>query len=189
MRRQDLVQETFKSQGMQDAYYKNVYLPDFARDVVLYGRSDAEKVLASYDLTVNDFLEIQKLPLFMAEVGNLKKRLAESDNAVIQIKANELLDGVLHVMQSRLVSGNLKPKELVEMGKFLADLTGVKASAGKDGGLVGPVNTGTVVQVSYGSDLDRLHVLPADAPVNDTYKKIAGNYVQNGLVIEEGETS
>lgn len=97
MRRQDLVQETFKSQGMQDAYYKNIYLPDFARDVVLYGRSDAEKVLASYDLTVNDFLEIKKLPLFIAEVGNLKKRLAESDNAVIQIKANELLDGVLHL--------------------------------------------------------------------------------------------
>ena len=183
MNREDLVTETFKKQGLQEAYYKNVYIPDFARDIVLYGRSDAMGVLASYDLTPEDFQKISKLPLFLAEVGNLKKRLANSENAAVQIKAVELLDATLHIMQSRLVGGELSTKELVEVGKFLADITGAKVVQAKGSDIIGPVNTGTVVKINYGADLDKLPMLPEDAPVNDTYKKIAHLYDTKAKVI------
>lgn len=185
MKRDDLVQETLKSQGMMDAYYKHVYIPDLARDIVLYGRSDAVGVLASYDLSAEDFQKVAKLPLFLAEVGNLKKKLADSDNAVLQIKASELLDATLTIMQSRLVSGNLSPKELVDVGKFLANMVGITGGgAGKSADIIGPVNTGTVVKINYGGELDKLQTLPADAPVNETYKRIQHLYNTNAQVID-----
>lgn len=187
MNREDLVAETFKKQGLQEAYYKNVYIPDFARDIVLYGRSDSMGVLASYDLTPEDFQKIARLPLFLAEVGNLKKRLATSENAAVQIKAVELMDATLHIMQSRLVSGNLSTKELVEMGKFLADITGAKVGSGKGNDIIGPVNTGTVVKINYGMDLEKLPMLPEDAPVNDTYKKISHLYDKAQVVDVEAD--
>lgn len=187
MTRDDLVADTLKKQGMQDAYYKHVYIPDFARDVVLYGKSDAMGVLASYDLLAEDFQAISKLPLFLAEVANLKKKLAESDNAAIQIKAAELLDATLHIMQSRLVAGDLKTKDLIDIGKFLVDVTGARVVQNKAGDILGPVNTGTVVKINYGENLDRIPVLPPDAPVNDTYTKISHLYDTKAQVIEVGQ--
>lgn len=187
MTRDDLVADTLKKQGMQDAYFKHVYIPDFARDIVLYGKSDPYGVLASYDLSAEDFQKIAALPLFLAEVANLKKKLAESDNAAIQIKAAELLDATLHIMQSRLVEGNLKTKDLIDIGKFLVDVTGAKVVQGKAGDILGPVNTGTVVKINYGENLDRLPVLPADAPVNETYTKIAHLYDTNAQIVEVGQ--
>lgn len=182
--REDLVNETLKSQGMKEAYYKHVYIPDIARDIVLYGRSDAHGVLAAYDLSADDFAKIAKLPLFLAEVGNLKKKLADSDNAATQIKAAELLDATLHIMQSRLVSGKLSTKELIELGKFLVDVTGAKADGGKRGDIIGPVNTGTVVKINYGNDLDRLQPLPENVPVNETYAKIEHLYDTKATVVD-----
>lgn len=187
MNRDDLVADTLKKQGMQDGYYKHVYIPEFARDIVLYGKSDAVGVLATYDLTPEDFQKIAKLPLFLAEVANLKKRLAESDNAALQIKAAELLDATLHIMQSRLVSGDLKTKDLIDIGKFLVDVTGAKVVQGKSGDILGPVNTGTVVKINYGDNLDKLPVLPADVPVNETYTKIAHLYDTKAQIIDVGQ--
>lgn len=187
MTRDDLVADTLKKQGMQDGYYKHVYIPDFARDIVLYGRSDAAGVLITYDLTPEDFQVVAKLPLFLAEVANLKKRLAESDNAVLQIKAAELLDATLHIMQSRLVAGDLKTKDLIDIGKFLVDVTGAKVVQSKSGDIIGPVNTGTVVRINYGENLDKLPVLPADVPVNETYAKVEHLYNKDAKIIDVGQ--
>ena len=87
-------------------------------------------------------------------------------------------------MQSRLVGGELSTKELVEVGKFLADITGAKVVQAKGSDIIGPVNTGTVVKINYGADLDKLPMLPEDAPVNDTYKKIAHLYDTKAKVID-----
>lgn len=187
MDREDLISDTLKKHGFKEAYYKHVYIPDIARDVVLYGRSDSMGVLRSYDITPDDFKEIAKLPLFLAEVANLKKRLADSDNAFAQIKASELLDATLTIMQSRLVKGDLKTKDLIEIGKFLADLTGAKVVMGKNGDIIGPVNTGTVVKINYGTELEKLQMLPENAPVNDTYSKIAHQYDMKKAIVIDSE--
>lgn len=172
MKVDDLVEETMRDQVGQGQYYGDVYLPDFARDVVMYGRTDINGVLTAFNVTPEDFAKIAKMPLFKALVGNLKKKLADSDNIGIQMKAADLLDATLLVMQSRLLSGEMKNKELVDMAKFLVDVTGAKVVEGKAGDIIGPVNTGTVVKINYGMDLEKMPMLPADAPVNETYKKV-----------------
>lgn len=189
MRIDDLVEKTVESQGLQDNYYKNVYIPEFARDVVLYGRSDIMGVLEIYDISPEDFAEIAKLPLFLAEVANLKARLASSENAAIQIKASELLDATLHTIQSRLVGGGMSNKDLIATGKFLGEVLGINAK-GKSSDIIGPVNTGTVVKISYGGaqSLSDLQVIEGDAPVNETYKKVRHLYsdsIVEGQFVED----
>lgn len=171
MKVDDLVEETMRDQVGQGQYYGDVYLPDFARDVVMYGRTDINGVLTAFNVTPEDFAKIAKMPLFKALVGNLKKRLADSDNIGIQMKAADLLDATLLVMQSRLLSGGMKNKELVDMAKFLVDVTGAKVIEGRSD-ILGPVNTGTVVKINYGMDLEKMPMLPTDVPVNETYKKV-----------------
>lgn len=186
MNRKDLLEETLKTGGMLDAYYKHVYLPELARDIILYGKSDAAGVLASYDITAEELSVIATMPLFKAEVANVKKRLAESDHASIHLKGVELLDATLHVMQSRIIRGELDTKELISIGKFLADLTGAWVEKGK-GDLVGPVNTGTIVNIKYGDDLNKIQMLGQDEPVNATYTKIMGDFDIDKQVIEVSE--
>ena len=62
MKLEDDVVKQIKDVGMKDQYYKHVYLPDFARDIVLYGKTDAMGVLTSYELTPEDFQTIAKMP-------------------------------------------------------------------------------------------------------------------------------
>lgn len=183
MNRKDLLVETLKTGGMLDAYYKHVYLPELARDIILYGKSDAVGVLSSYDITAEDLSVISTLPLFKAEVANVKKRLAESDHASIHLKGVELLDATLHVMQSRIIRGELDTKELIAIGKFLADLTGAWVEKGK-GDMIGPVNTGTIVNIKYGDDLDKIPQLARDAPVNATYTRIVGDFDVDKQIVE-----
>lgn len=186
MERKELLEDTLKSGGMLDAYYKHVYIPELARDIILYGKSDAVGVLESYGITAEDLAAVSTMPLFKAEVANVKKRLAESDHATIHMKGVELLDAALHVMQSRIVRGDLETKELIAIGKFLADLTGAWVEKGK-GDMLGPVNTGTIVNIKYGEDLEKMPMYANDVPVNTTYTKIIGEFDVDKQVIEVDE--
>lgn len=189
MKLNDDVAKQIKDIGMNDQYYKHVYLPDFARDIVLYGKTDAMGVLASYDIDAEDLQKIAKMPLFLTQVANLRKVLASSDYAVVQIKAAEALEAVVLSLQGRVAQGVMTTQELIKTGDFLFKVIGSESLRKQVAAeITGPVNQGTVVNIAYGADLHKLKPLPADAPVNETFAKIAGNYDMTGVTEVEVES-
>lgn len=188
MKLEDDVAKQIKDVGMKDQYYKHVYLPDFARDIVLYGKTDAMGVLTSYELTPEDFQTIAKMPLFLTHVANLRKTLASSDYAVVQIKAAEALEAVVLSLQGRVAQGVMTTPELIKTGDFLFKVIGSESLRKQAvAEITGPVNQGTVVNIAYGADLHKLKPLPADVPVNETFAKVASNYDMTGVVDSEVE--
>lgn len=181
------VEKAVKEVGMRDQYHGNVYLPDFARDIVLYGKSDAVGVLAAYGIGSKEFLEIAKLPLFKTHVDNLKKILASSDFAVVQIKAAEALEAAVLSLQGRIATGVMTTDELIKATSLLNKMVGNEAARKQlTSDIVGPVNTGTVVNIAYGGgDLSKLKPLPDNVPVNETFAKIAHRYNMDGVIDAE----
>ena len=176
MKLEDDVVKQIKDVGMKDQYYKHVYLPDFARDIVLYGKTDAMGVLSAYELTAEEFQTIAKMPLFLTHIANLRKTLASSDYAVVQIKAAEALEAVVLSLQGRVAQGVMTTPELF---KIIGSESLRKQVAAE---ITGPVNQGTVVNIAYGADLHKLKPLPPDVPVNETFAKVAANYDMTGVL-------
>lgn len=188
--KQDIETEKLvKEIGMRDQYYKHVYLPDFARDIVFYGKTDAQGVLTAYNITAEDFQAIAKMPLFLSQVANLKKVLASSDLAVVQLKAAEALEAAVLSLQGRIAQGTMTTDELIKTTGLLHKIVGSEAARRQlTSEITGPVNTGTVVNIAYGgADLAKLKPLPADVPVNETFAKIAHQYDMTGVTDVEGE--
>lgn len=186
MKLDDEVETAIKDVGMRDQYYKHVYLPDFARDIVLYGKTDAQGVLDAYQITAEEFAVIAKMPLFLAHLDNLKKTLASSEYAVVQIKAAEALEAVVLSLQGRVAQGVMTTQELIRTGDFLFKVIGSESLRKQvSAEITGPVNTGTVVNIAYGADLAELQPLPNNVAVNETFAKVKGRYNMAGIVEAE----
>lgn len=183
MKLEDDVAKQIKNVGMNDQYYKHVYLPDFARDIVLYGKTGAMGVLSAYEIGAEDFQTIAQMPLFLSHIANLRKTLASSEYAVVQIKAAEALEAVVLSLQGRVAQGVMTTPELVKTGEFLFKVIGNESLRKQVAAeITGPVNQGTVVNIAYGADLHKLTPLPADVPVNETFTKVAKNYDMEGII-------
>lgn len=191
--RSDLEQDTLKEKGMKDMYYVredvSVYLPEFARDVVLYGKTDSGGLLRAWDITTDDLANIVKMPLFTAALSNYKKMLAESETAVIQMHATDALEAALLTMKSRITAGTVSDANLVQMTKILTELSGARiVKSSGVGDIIGPVNTGTVIKVAY-ADMNAIPTPARDQAVNATFERIKDNYNFDGLTVDNYEHS
>lgn len=114
--------------GLDCGYYKNVYIPTFCRELILFGSTRLLEVLDKYQVNADDFEYITELPLFKKEMRELKAIAESSPNALIQMKAREYADESLDALRDIVRNGSDKDK--IAAAKFLAQIGGVMETGG-----------------------------------------------------------
>lgn len=107
---------------MSSLFYKHVFIPSFARDIVMFGKENGEAIVEHYGLTTADLATIVETPLFKTEVRNLRKQLDTSVFATMQLRAAAALEGVVDVLAGQLTEPGIKPGDVVKISAELRAL-------------------------------------------------------------------
>lgn len=102
--------------------YQNIYIPSFARDIVLFGKEHGEEILKEYGLGADDLKTIIELPVFKAEVRNLRKLMDEGVFVSTQMRAAAALEGAVDVLSFRMTDPETSTKDVVAVVKELKAL-------------------------------------------------------------------
>lgn len=119
--------------GLDFGYYKDIYIPHLVRQILLYGSTRFVEVVATHNLTAEDVEYITELPLFKKETRELKAIAEASPNALIQIKAREIVDEGLESLRNIVKYGSDKDK--IAAMKFLAQIGGATETGGLNRGV------------------------------------------------------
>lgn len=108
------------------AFYKNIFIPSLARDIVLFGKQHGVEIIEQYGLDASDLAKIIEMPIFKSEVKNLRMMMDEGVLITAQMKAAAALEGAVDVLAEQLIREDVKPSEVcmvVRELKSLATLT------------------------------------------------------------------
>lgn len=108
------------------AFYKNIFIPSLARDIVLFGKQHGVEIIEQYGLDASDLAKIIEMPIFKSEVKNLRMMMDEGVLITAQMKAAAALEGAVDVLAAQLIREDVKPSEVcmvVRELKSLATLT------------------------------------------------------------------
>lgn len=108
------------------AFYKNIFIPSLARDIVLFGKQHGVEIIEQYGLDASDLAKIIEMPIFKSEVKNLRMMMDEGVLITAQMKAAAALEGAVDVLAAQLIREDIKPNEVcmvVRELKSLATLT------------------------------------------------------------------
>lgn len=108
------------------AFYKNIFIPSLARDIVLFGKQHGVEIIEQYGLDASDLAKIIEMPIFKSEVKNLRIMMDEGVLITAQMKAAAALEGAVDVLAAQLIREDVKPSEVcmvVRELKSLATLT------------------------------------------------------------------
>lgn len=137
------------------AFYKNIFIPSLARDIVLFGKQHGVEIIEQYGLDASDLAKIIEMPLFKSEVKNLRMMMDEGVLITAQMKAAAALEGAVDVLAAQLIRQDVKPSEVcmvVRELKSLATLTHTqvisKGSVAKGDEVTS--SAGMVVNFSFG---------------------------------------
>lgn len=75
--------------------YNGINILSLAKDLVLYGEAHIKTTLESYGLSKDDLMAIKQMPAFKKEVRELRTIIDSSPNALIQMKARDILENGL----------------------------------------------------------------------------------------------
>lgn len=81
-----------KTNFLDSYYYKDLNVLTLAKDLVLYGERQAVALLRQYNLTPEDMVAINKMPVFIKEVRELRAIMDSSPQSTIQMKARDVLE-------------------------------------------------------------------------------------------------
>lgn len=152
-------------------FYKNIFIPSLARDIVLFGKQHGEELIANYGLTAADLAHIIEMPIFKAEIKTLRILMDEGVMVTTQMKAASALEGAVEVLSEQLLREDIRPGEVVKVVqelKNLATMTHMQVWRGGNGGAKGDEVTnsaGMVVNFSFG---DPNQLPPIRQPINVT---------------------
>ena len=155
-------------------FYKNIFIPSLARDIVLFGKQHGEEIIEQYGLDAADLAKIIEMPIFKAEVKNLRIMIDEGVMITAQMKAAAALEGAVDVLAGQLVRDDIKPTEVVSVIrelKSLATMTHTQVIRGNGGAAKGDEVTssaGMVLNFSFG---DPSVLPPVREPINVTPAK------------------
>lgn len=155
---QDLIarSEADASDGAsRTAFYKNIFIPSLARDIVLFGKQHGEEIIAQYGLDAADLAKIIEMPLFKSEVKNLRIMIDEGVMITAQMKAAAALEGAVDILAGQLIRDDIKPGEVCTVVRELKALalmthTQVIRNAGAAKGDEVTSSAGMVVNFSFG---------------------------------------
>lgn len=108
------------------AFYKNIFIPSLARDIVLFGKQNGVEIIEQYGLDASDLAKIIEMPIFKSEVKNLRMMMDEGVLITAQMKAAAALEGAVDVLAEQLIREDIKPNEVcmvVRELKQMATLT------------------------------------------------------------------
>ena len=108
------------------AFYKNIFIPSLARDIVLFGKQHGVEIIEQYGLDASDLAKIIEMPIFKSEVKNLRMMMDEGVLITAQMKAAAALEGAVDVLAAQLIREDIKPNEVcmvVRELKQMATLT------------------------------------------------------------------
>lgn len=151
-------------------FYKNVFIPSFARDIVLFGLEHGAAVVDQYGLSVEDLATIVEMPLFKAEVKNLRILMDSGVLVTTQMKAAAALESGVEVLGSKLADPDIKPADAVKIMQELRSLatmthTVVAKSSGRAEGDAQTTAAGMTINFSFG---DPSQLPPLREPINVT---------------------
>lgn len=151
--------------------YKNIYIPSLAQDIILFGKEHGEEIVHRYGLDASDLALIMEMPVFKAEVRNLRALMDSGIMVTTQMRAASALSGSVDVLANILLRDDIKPTDAVAVTKALKEIaTMTHTSVLKGGRAKGDEVTssaGMVVNFSFGGDngLPPLHdVTPSKKP-------------------------
>lgn len=155
---QDLIarSEADASDGAsRTAFYKNIFIPSLARDIVLFGKQHGEEIISQYGLDASDLAKIIEMPLFKSEVKNLRIMIDEGVMITAQMKAAAALEGAVDVLAGQLIRPDIKPGEVCTVVRELKALalmthTQVIRNGGAAKGDEVTSSAGMVVNFSFG---------------------------------------
>lgn len=137
------------------AFYKNIFIPSLARDIVLFGKQHGVEIIEQYGLDASDLAKIIEMPIFKSEVKNLRMMMDEGVLITAQMKAAAALEGAVDVLAAQLIREDIKPNEVcmvVRELKQMATLTHTqvisKGSVAKGDEVTS--SAGMVVNFSFG---------------------------------------
>lgn len=163
-------QEKFFGKDTVSMFYKNVFIPSFARDIVLFGIEHGASVVEQYGLSVQDLAEIVELPLFKAEVKNLRIMMDSGVLITTQMKAAAALESGVEVLGMKLADPDIKAADAVKIMQELRSLatmthTVIAKSGGAASGDTPTTAAGMTINFSFG---DPSQLPPIREPINVT---------------------
>jgi hypothetical protein len=167
---------------MSSLFYKNVYIPSLARDIVLFGKQHGEEIIAQYGLDAADLAQIIEMPVFKTEIKNLRIMMDEGVMITAQMKAAAALEDAVDVLASQLIRDDIKPNEVctvVRELKMLATMTHTQVIRGNASAAKGDEVTssaGMVLNFSFG-DPSKLPPVQKE-PINITPVKSADKMIE-----------
>lgn len=123
MNEEDLAQDEFAKELVY-GHYKHVHIASFAKDLVLFGMPRVVEVCDAHKVDVEDFKAIMELPLFKKEMRELRALVEASPNALIQLKARNIVEQGLEEIQ-RIIHTGEKDSDRIKAMEFVAKIGGV----------------------------------------------------------------
>lgn len=190
---QELIEQSqaqFFGKDTVSMFYKNIFIPSFARDIVLFGKEQGLALVEQYGLTAEDLAQIIELPLFKAEVRNLRILMDEGVLITTQMKAASALDGMVDLLAERALDPDIKPGELVKIVQELRSMAMLShTTIAKGGGsAVGDAPTsaaGMTINFSFG---DPNNLPPIREPINITPERQQIEEEGNAIDVDFSET-
>lgn len=131
-------------------YFGKVNLQALARDVVLFGQKNIVDVVKSYELSADEFGRIIELPAFKKELREIRALTESSPNALIQLKARQLVDDGMMALNDIIHKGE-KDSDRIKALEFLAKIGGMMGGGGRTDDDSGkPQASGLVLNVQLG---------------------------------------
>jgi hypothetical protein len=103
-------------------YYKNVFIPSLARDLVLFGKTNGAEIVKQYGLDAAELATIVETPVFKTEVKNLRIMMDEGIFVNAQLRAAAVMEGAIDIMAQRLIDPGTKTKDIVAITKELKEI-------------------------------------------------------------------
>ena len=95
-----------------------------AKDIVLYGNTDFDGVLAAHSLTQETFAPLSSHPVYIATIDSLKKHIATSPYAGLRLKAADMLASQLEVLNAIAQNPVADDKNRIKAIEVTRDLAG-----------------------------------------------------------------
>jgi len=159
-------------------YYKNVFIPSLARDLVLFGKTNGAEIVKQYGLDAAELATIVETPVFKTEVKNLRIMMDEGIFVNAQLRAAAVMEGAIDIMAQRLIDPGTKTKDIVAITKELKEIAMLSRHA-----LTARVNpergeaasaAGMTIAFSFG-DPNMLPKIPTGERVIDVVPEILDN--------------
>ena len=105
-------------------HYKHIHVASFVKDLVLYGPSKVVEVCDLHKVDDVDFKEIIELPIFKKEMRELRALVEASPNALIQLKARNIVEQGLDCLKEIIKDGE-KDSDRIKAMDLVAKIGGV----------------------------------------------------------------